>query len=171
MILGWHLSSRYDLGPAPAKVARIGTAWRGFLFCMLVAAITACAGGRDELTVAELKERIASASPADRARLCLQVAQKQAEGTGKLYTANDVEEAQASLTDVVTYSELARDYAIQSHKHQKQIEIAVRSITRKLNGLLHTLTQDEQAPVKGALQRLERVRDDLLASMFKKEAE
>lgn len=89
----------------------------------------------------------------------------------KLYAANDLPNAQPYLTDVVAYSELARDYSVQSHKHQKKTEIAVRGIARKLNEILHTLTQDEQPPVKDALLRLDRVRDDLLASMFKKGAE
>ena len=75
-----------------------------------------------------------------------------------------------SLTDVVEYSEKARDYAIQSHKYQKQAEIAVRGMARKLTELLHSLGKDEQAPVKEAVTRLERVRDDLLSSMFKKGA-
>jgi hypothetical protein len=162
------LSSRNDLGSGRALAARIGASWRGLLVFVLVAAASAGAIPRDEPTVEELKMRIASANPSDRARLCVQIAQKQIDETDKLYAADDVEKAQPALTDVVTYSELARDYAIQSHKHQKQTEIAVRSITRKLNGLLHTLAQDQQAPIRDALKRLDRVRDDLLASMFKK---
>jgi ribosome recycling factor len=65
---------------------------------------------------------------------------------------------------------LARDYSIQSHKYQKQAEIAVRSMTRKLNDLLHTLGHDDQVPVRDAINRLQRVRDDLLTAMFPKGA-
>ena len=72
------------------------------------------------------------------------------------------------MTDVVAYSELARDYSIQSHKYQKQTEIAVREMTRKLTDLMHSLAHDDQAPVQDAIKRLQRVRDDLLASMFQK---
>jgi len=68
----------------------------------------------------------------------------------------------------VAYSELARDYSIQSRKHQKQIEISVRTMTRKLNELLHTLGHEDQGPVRDAINRLDRVRDDLLMSMFPK---
>lgn len=88
----------------------------------------------------------------------------------KLYAAGDLEKAQAALTDVVAYSELARDYSIQSHKYQKQSEIAVRRMARKLTDILHTLAQADQGAVKDAVARLERVRDDLLASMFTKGA-
>jgi hypothetical protein len=117
-----------------------------------------------------LKARIAAANVGDRPRLCVQLAEKQLAETDKMYTADDVEKAQAALTDVVAYSELARDYAIQSHKYQKQTEIAVRSMTRKLTELLHRLGHDDQAAVGNALNRLQRVRDDLLAAMFHKGA-
>jgi hypothetical protein len=80
-----------------------------------------------------------------------------------------MEKGKAALTDVVAYAELARDYSIQSHKYQKQTEIGVRGMTRKLTALEHSLGQEDQPPIKDALSRLERVRDDLLASMFKKE--
>jgi hypothetical protein len=123
---------------------------------------------RDEATVEELKARVASTSVGERPHLCVEIAEKQLNETEKLYLASDEEKGQATLTDVVAYSELARDYAIQSHKYQKQAEIAVRGMTRKLTSLMHSLAHDEQAPVKDAVTRLERVRDDLLASMFKK---
>jgi hypothetical protein len=118
-----------------------------------------------------LKARIASANVADRVHLCVEIAQKQVVETDKLYGAGEMEPGQAALEDVVTYSELARDYSIQAHKHQKQTEIAVRGMTRKLTALQHALAQPDQRAVKDALQRLERVRDDLLASMFKTKEE
>lgn len=126
------------------------------------------AARRVEPTVDELKARVASASVGEKAKLCDQIAEKQLAEADRLYAANDVEKAQALLTDVVTYSELSRDYSIQSHKHEKQIEISVRSMTRKLNDILHTLGHDDQTPVKDAIEHLQRVRDDLLASMFPK---
>ncbi len=88
----------------------------------------------------------------------------------KIYAASDFEKGQAALADVVAYSELARDYAIQSHKYQKQIEIAVRAMARKLTELMHSLGHDDQAPVQDAINRLQRVRDDLLMAMFPKGA-
>jgi hypothetical protein len=121
-------------------------------------------------TVDGLKAKLSSTSIGDRPKVCLQIAEMQMSETTKLYAASQDEQAQPALTDVVTYAELARDYAIQSNKHQKQTEIAVRAMTRKLNEILHTLGHDEQGPIKDALSRLQRVRDDLLAAMFKKGA-
>ena len=123
-----------------------------------------------EPTVEELKSRVASASVGDRPHFCVQIAQKQLASADRLYAAADVEKAQAALMDVVAFSELARDYAIQSHKYQKQTEIAARSMSRKLTDLLHSLDHDDQAPVRDAINRLQRVRDDLLSAMFPKGA-
>jgi hypothetical protein len=121
-----------------------------------------------ELTVDSLKARISSANVGDKPHLCVQVAEMRLTEADKLYAAGDLDKAQSALTDVVAYSELARDYSIQSHKYQKQSEIAVRGMTRKLTNILHSLGQVDQAAVKDAMNRLDRVRDDLLASMFKK---
>jgi hypothetical protein len=121
-----------------------------------------------EQTLEELKARVSSASVGDRPQLCLQIAERQLDSADKLFTAFDSEKAQSALTDVVTFSELARDYSLQSHKHQKQTEIAVRKMTRKLNDLKHLVSRDEQAAVQNAIDRLQRVRDDLLLAMFPK---
>ena len=134
----------------------------------LTAALLASPMSAKEQTVEELKARLSDTSIGDRPQLCLQIAERQLDDADKLYAAVESEKAQADLTDVVAFSELARDYAIQSHKHQKQTEIAVRKMTRKLNDLKHSVSRDEQAAVQNAIDRLQRVRDDLLLAMFPK---
>jgi hypothetical protein len=139
-----------------------------FLLAIVLAGSTATA--RTEPTVEELKARVSAANVGEKAKICVEIAEKQLVATDKLYASDDMEKAQASLTDVVAFSELARDYSVQSHKHQKQTEIAIRSMTRKLNDLLHVVGHEEQGPVKEAIKHLERVRDDLLLAMFPKGA-
>jgi hypothetical protein len=138
------------------------------MLLLITVSSTATADPRDEPTVEELKARVSSANVGDKAKLCAQIAEKQLTEADKLYAAYDIDKAQTTLTDVVTFSELARDYSIQSHKHEKQIEISIRAMTRKLNDLVHSLGHEEQTPVRDAIKRLERVRDDLLMSMFPK---
>ena len=140
------------------------------LFVIAMMALVPSALCAADPTVDGLKAKLSSTSIGDRPKLCLQIAEKQMAETTKLYAASEDDQAQPALTDVVAYSELARDYAIQSNKHQKETEIAVRGMTRKLNEILHSLGHDEQGPVKEALSRLQRVRDDLLAAMFRKGA-
>lgn len=117
-------------------------------------------------SVSELKARIPLASIKERTHLCLHVAEMQMEEADKAYAADEMNLAQSALTDVVAYSELARDYAIQSRKNQKQTEIAVRGIARRLGDLVHSMPHDYQAPLRDALTKLQHVRDDLLSAMF-----
>jgi hypothetical protein len=144
--------------------------WGTLTVLALVLAGTARAVPGTEPTVEGLKARLSATGVGDKPHVCVQIAQIQLKEADKFYLASDVEKGQAALVDVVAYSELARDYAIQSHKYQKQAEIAVRAMTRKLNELTHTLDRNEQAPVKDAINRLQRVEDDLLKAMFPKGA-
>ena len=144
--------------------------WGAVTLLALVAAAAAHAAPSSDLSVEEMKGRLSSTGVGDRPHLCVQIAQKQLLEADKEYAASDFEKGQAALVDVVAYSELARDYAIQSHKYQKQSEIAVRTMARKLTELMHSLGHDDQAPVRDAVNRLQRVRDDLLMAMFPKGA-
>ncbi|MGA2348272.1 MAG: hypothetical protein ABSF93_19830 [Candidatus Sulfotelmatobacter sp.] len=144
--------------------------WAGFALWALTAGASGRAAAGKQPTVGDLKARLASTSIGARPHLCVEIAQKQLEEADKQYAANEVEKAQSELTDVVAYAELARDYAIESHKHERQTEIAARGMTRRLTDLLHSLGRDDQAPVQDAIKHLEKVRDDLLKAMFPKGA-
>jgi hypothetical protein len=121
---------------------------------------------RREVTVAELKQQVANASIAERPTLCVEICERQLDAANRLYAAGDSDKGKAALVDVTAFAELARDYAIQSHKREKQSEIAVRKMARKLADLKHAVSVDDQAQVQSAIDRLQRVRDDLLAAMF-----
>ncbi len=139
-----------------------------FLLAAAVAGVTVQAASGPEPTVEELKAKLSATSIGDRPRLCLQIAQRRLIETASFYAAADYAKGQATLVDVTAFTELARDYSIQSHKHQKQTEIAVREMTRKLTDLMHSLPHDDQTPVRDAITRMQRVRDDLLLAMFPK---
>jgi hypothetical protein len=139
---------------------------RSVLIVALAACFAAMAIASKEATIEELKARLTSTDVGARPHLCLQIAERQLDAANKFFAAAESDKAKASLTDVVSFSELARDYAIQSRKHEKQTEIAVRTMVRKLNDLKHTVTHDDQPAVQDAIERLQRVRDDLLLAMF-----
>lgn len=123
---------------------------------------------REEPTIEELKTRLANAAVQDRPPLCIRISERQVAAADRLYVAGDSEGAKAALEDVVAFAGQARDYAIQSHKHEKQCEIAIRRSARKLADIKHTVSHDDQAPVQDAIDRMERIRDDLLLAMFPK---
>lgn len=123
---------------------------------------------KSELTVEELKAKIASASVVDRPQLCVQVSEMQLGAANRFYGMGDSAQAKRALGEAVAFSELARDYSIQSHKHEKQSEIAIRGMVRKLSNLKHVVSHEEEGDVQNAVDRMERIRDDLLTAMFPK---
>jgi hypothetical protein len=135
--------------------------------CVLLAAIGAYAAKANP-TVDELKAKIPSANIVDRPPLCIQVSELQIGAAKRFYEMSDSRQAKSALGDVVAFSEQARDYSIQTHKHEKQSEIAIRGMIRKLNNLKHSVSHEEEADVQSTVDRLERVRDDILSAMFPK---
>jgi hypothetical protein len=143
------------------RVAAAGLVWSTL-------AVPSVLARRPEPTIDELKTRVATASLGDRPALCVQISERQLDAAVRLYTAGDSEKAQAALADVVTYSESARDNALQSHKHEKQSEIAIRKMVRKLGDLEHIVGHEDEEKVQNTVDRLQHIRDDLLTAMFPK---
>ena len=131
----------------------------------LLAALFAHAS-KTQPTVDELKAKISSTKIDDRPPLCLQVAEMQLAAAKRFYGMGDSRQAKAALDDVTSFSGQARDYSIQSHKREKQSEIAIRKMIRKLTDLKHLVSHDEEADVQSTMDQLERDRDDLLSAMF-----
>jgi hypothetical protein len=136
--------------------------------CLLALSVLASAIVARESSVEELKARLATASAGERPRLCLEIAERQLTSADKFYADGDTEKGQAALSDVALFCETARDNSIQSGKRLKQTEISVRLMARKLTDLKHRVTHDEQTAVQSTIDRLQKVRDDLLAAMFHK---
>jgi hypothetical protein len=152
------------IGMGRSRLLRAVTAALLIALTMIPSAVS----GRDEPTVEELKGHVANASIADRPPLCIRIAERQLETADNLLAGGDAEKANAALVDVVAYAELARDYAIQSHKHEKQCEIAIRKFARKLADVKHTVAHEDQEQIQSTIDRLQRIRDDLLLAMFPK---
>jgi len=138
----------------------------GLVLSMLVVPLELV--GSEQPTIEELKARVGNAGIVDRPPLCIHISELQLNAAGRFYVAGDGEQAKAALTDLVAYAELARDYAIQSRKHEKQSEIAIRRMARKLADLKHTVSREDQEQIQNAVDRLQRIRDDLLMAMFPK---
>ncbi|MGD0417780.1 MAG: hypothetical protein ABSA80_20660 [Terriglobales bacterium] len=141
---------------------------RRLAFAMLLLALAAAYGTKDE-TVDELKSHFESARPEDRPELGIRIAQHQLRDADKLYSEGNADRARADVEDIVTYSEKARDAAIQTKKRLKNVEIDVRKMAEKLRDIKRTLAFEDQAPVEQAIRRLEDVRTTLLKEMFAKE--
>ena len=134
----------------------------------LMLAMSATLIGAQQLTIEEWKARVANASVANRSPLCIRISELQMDAADRFYSMGDSAQAKGALADGVAFSELARDYAIQSHRHEKESEIAIRKMVRKLANMKHAVSQEDQAQVQITIDRLQSIRDDLLAAMFPK---
>ncbi len=128
------------------------------------------AQAHQEATIAELKNRLSNTELRNRPALCIEICERQLDAANRFYNDGATTAAQAALQDVVSFAGLAREYAIQSHKHEKESEIALRKAARKLLDLKHAISHEDQAAVQSAIDRLQRFRDDLLSSMFPRSA-
>src|SRR5215472_6813163 len=117
-------------------------------------------------TVEELKASLQNAKPEERANLALKIAERQVAAADRLYYDGKIEEADAAIKDVVTYTEQAGQ-GMSSH-HLKSAEISVRKMAHRLNDIKRTLSYDDQAPVQSAIDALEKVRTGMLERMFAK---
>ena len=115
----------------------------------------------------DLKARVEAANPDQKANLCVEIAELQANSADELFRKNDPEAARAAVNDVVSYSGQARDAATVTGHRLKSTEIAVRKVIHKLSDMKRQLSLDDQAPVQSAIDDLEKIRTDLLNRMFK----
>ena len=139
----------------------------GVIIAVILA--SALAGGAPkDATLEETVARADAAPLGDRPSLYVEIAERQLKSADDFYTAGKVDEAQAAVKDVVTYSEKAHDTALQSGKKLKGTEIATRKMSAKLRDIKRTLSFDDQPPVQAAADRLETLRTDLLGKMFGK---
>ena len=145
------------------------TTMRRIALILFFLALACTYGAAKEETVDQLKARVESARPDDRSELCIRIAQHQLRNADKFYIDGKVEEGRAAVDDIVTYSEKARDAALQTKKRLKNVEIDVRKIAEKLRDVKRTLAFDDQPPVEQAIRRLEDIRTTLLREMFAKE--
>jgi hypothetical protein len=119
-----------------------------------------------ELSLADLKAKAESAKPADQPKLFIEIARRQLDMVDKQYKDGQSEQAQASLKEVVGYSERAGKASTESGKHLKSTEIEVRKMTQRLKDMKPTVSFDDRPPIQDAIDQLEHVSDLLFKRMF-----
>lgn len=130
-----------------------------------VVSILAPGASRDQ-DLDQLVARQKSAPVDQQPRLCTQIAELLLKSANQLYSDDKVEAARADVSEVVSYSDKASDAAIQSGKHLKDTEIAMRRMADKLRDIKRKLVFEDQGPVQSAADHLETLRTNLLNHMF-----
>ncbi len=135
---------------------------------VLLVSLSMTAFARNEESVDQLIARAESAPQGERPALYMRIARRQAEVADKLYQEGNTEAAGSALAKVVTYSDKASDISARTGKKMKDTEIALRKIAERFRDLKRSLPFEDQAPVQQAIDRLEKMRTDLLSTMFGK---
>jgi polyhydroxyalkanoate synthesis regulator phasin len=142
---------------------------RSWLIIVACVVTTATIVAAKEQTLQELIARAKTAPLKDQASLYIEIAERELKLADELYNAGKVDEARATVADVVDYSQKAHDASIQSGKKLKGTEMASRKMAHRLRDMKRTLNFEDQAPVQAAADRLESLAQDLLSHMFGKE--
>jgi flagellar basal body L-ring protein FlgH len=136
---------------------------------LLLATCLSVFAQEEEDPISAQAARAEAATPDEQPGMYVKIAEHQLKKADKLYDENKPEEASAAIKDVVTYSEKATQSSTRTGKRLKNTEIAIRKMATRLRDIQRSLSFDDQAPVKAAMDRLEALRSDLLARMFTKE--
>jgi hypothetical protein len=135
---------------------------------MLLVSISLAAFARNEESLDQLIARAESAPQGERPALYIRIARQQAEVANKLYQEGNPEAGNSAVAQVVIYAEKASDAAAATGKKMKDTEIALRKMAEKFRDVKRILPFEDQAPVQQAIDRLEKMRTDLLGAMFGK---
>jgi len=139
----------------------------GLLLLLALSAVGVSAPQRPE-TLDEMKTRAAEVPIEEKVRVCAGVARRAVDEAKDRYAKGVDEEGRRLLRDVEAYADKAAEAAIQSKKHEKQLEIDLRDLSHHLDALKRELGPEDQPAAVAAIGHLEKLRARLLESMFGK---
>ncbi|HWR36280.1 MAG TPA: hypothetical protein VN622_10465 [Clostridia bacterium] len=119
-----------------------------------------------EQSLAEVRARADAARGEDCAKVCPDAARAMTEESNSLFNQGEVENGHAAMRDAVAYARKAAQASIESRKKQKQTEIALRKLAKRMTDIKETLSVDDRASVQEAIDQVEALRSELLAAMF-----
>jgi excinuclease UvrABC helicase subunit UvrB len=122
-------------------------------------------------TTDQMKARADAAHGGEQAKLCLEYARMELEDSNALFTAGDVDKAQAQIREVVAYSRKAADAASASGRQLKETEIKLRKLSERMHDIAATLAFEDRQPVREAIDQIEQIRSDLMVRMWGPQAE
>ena len=114
------------------------------------------------------KARVESASGGEKIKLAVEYADEQAKASDHAVAGENYLEAKNDLADVAYFAKVASDSAIDLRKREKDTEIRLRKIAKKLTDVKNAAPYEDQADVQHAIDEVQAARDRILEFMFKK---
>jgi len=137
---------------------------RGLIVPLLFALTSLALAQKDDL--AELQHKADTSGGAACAHFSLLYAQQLVEASDKLYTDGNVDEAVKLVHRAGDYAERGTECALLVHRRQKDTEIDLREMARRLGDIERSLTSDDRPPLEQEIARADKLRDKLLDQMF-----
>jgi hypothetical protein len=128
--------------------------------CCLVSVTSA------QSSVDKTRERAEKANTSDCAKVCFEAARQLIEAANQLYDGGDVEGGLKLMNDAVRYAKRGTEASIQSKKHEKNAEIALRKMAKRMHDVGQSLALDDRPPVFKAEEAMNDLRDQMLAALF-----
>lgn len=135
---------------------------------LILAAVLLAAGAtaKKEVPLEELKARAESTTGDHKPLLYAEVVHREIEDANQLFVTGDVEKAQETIKEAVTYAGKARDAALARPHKLKDTEIHLRKAEHRLNDIRRTLALEDQPDVQAAADQITGMRKQLLEAMF-----
>src|ERR1700730_14601847 len=124
-----------------------------FVALLVAVSVNGFASNEDDLS--RLIDRAKAADIAQRPRLYTEIAERELRLADQSCSANEVEKADDAVRVIVSSADKASESAIQSGKHLKDTEIAMRKMSVKLRDMKRKLAFDDQGPLQAAADHLE----------------
>ncbi|HEX8927154.1 MAG TPA: hypothetical protein VF786_15245 [Terriglobales bacterium] len=137
---------------------------RVLLFALVVALIATAAAQQDPLR--RLQQIADSSNGGDCARYSVALASRLVEIADKQYEDGKVSDAEQSIKLTGHYAERGALCSIQSRKHEKDTEIGLRKLSKRLTDIEKSLAFEDRPLLRQQTQNIDRLREQLLTSMF-----
>jgi hypothetical protein len=136
--------------------------WLTIAFSCLMLTASVCAQNSIEKT----KERAEKAKPSDCAKVCFEAARQLVEASNQVYDGGDTSGGLKLMHDAVRYAKRGTEASIQSRKNQKNAEIALRKLSKRMHEVGQSLALEDRTPVFDDERAVEDLRDQMLAALF-----
>jgi len=121
----------------------------------------------ESAAAASLRKRAEAAQGGDRAKLFTELARDEVEQANAKFNAGNADSAQADVARATADAQEATQAALTTRKRLKQTQLALHELSRRLDGIEHSLSAEDRPPVKQAVDRLQAMATQLLEAMFK----
>lgn len=125
-------------------------------------------GPAESQAVANLRKRAEAADGGDRAKLFTELAKLEVEEANSKFSSGDADHAHAEIARATADAQQAKQSSLSTHKRMKQTQMALHELSRRLDGIEHSLSAEDRPQVKTAVERLQGMATELLEAMFKR---